>query len=307
MDSSYPFSVGNPSVFPTDFRRFLISDEIEPTDQKRRQVVGIGLIPTDFRQFWPSETALFSCSGQVLSFLCLCFSKAKSNSRLWTHLKDVILEGKDAFSSAHGMKCFEYICSDDQFGEMFNRTMSETSTMIIKKVLEVYKGFEDVNTLVDVGGGLGTIIGLITSKYPHIRGINFDLAPVLACAPLSPGVEHMAGDMFVEVPKGDAIFLKCILHDWADEDCVKILKNCWKSLSKTGKVIVVDMVMPIEPKSEDVSSNIVLGMDAIMLTQTSGGKERTFTQFEALASRSGFLRCEIACVAYSYSVIEFHK
>lgn len=101
----------------------------------------------------------------------------------------MILEGKDAFSSAHGIKCFEYIRSDVQFGEVFNRTMSETSILIMNKVLKFYKGFENVNTLVDVGGGLGTIIGLVTSKYPHIRGINFDLAPVLARAPLNPGTK----------------------------------------------------------------------------------------------------------------------
>ncbi|CAH8256025.1 unnamed protein product [Arabidopsis lyrata] len=225
----------------------------------------------------------------------------------WAHLKDVILEGKDAFSSAHGMKFFEHIGSNEQFAEMFNHAMSEASRLIMKKVLEVYKGFEDVNTLVDVGGGIGTVIGLVTSKYPHIKGVNFDLASVLVHAPLHKGVEHVSGDMFKEIPKGDAIFMKWILHDWTDEDCVKILKNCWKSLSNKGKVIIVEMVTPVEPKINDISSNVVLAMDMLMLTQSSGGKERTLSQFETLASDSGFLRCEIICHVFSYSVIELHK
>ncbi|CAL9237651.1 unnamed protein product [Arabidopsis halleri] len=227
--------------------------------------------------------------------------------KTWAHLKDVILEGKDAFSSAHGMRIFEYIGSNEQLAEMFNRAMSEASTLIMKKVLKVYKGFKDVNTLVDVGGGIGTVIGLVTSKYPHIKGINFDLASILVHAPLYKGVEHVSGDMFKEIPKGDAIFMKWILHDWTDEDCVKILKNCWKSLSEKGKVIIVEMVRPEEPKINDVSSNVVLAMDMLMLTQCSGGKERTLSQFETLASDSGFLRCEIICHAFSYSVIEIHK
>lgn len=66
------------------------------------------------------------------------------------HLKDVILQGKDAFSSAHGMKLFEYIGSNEQFTEMFNRAMSKASIMIMKKILQVYRGFDDVNTLVDM-------------------------------------------------------------------------------------------------------------------------------------------------------------
>ena len=107
-----------------------------------------------------------------------------------TNLKDVILEGRDAFSFAHGMPLFEYINSDGQFAKVFDRAMSEPSIMIMKKVLEVYRGFEDVNTLVDVGGGCGTTLGLVTSKYPHIKGVNFDLPQVLTNAPFYPGIKQ---------------------------------------------------------------------------------------------------------------------
>ncbi|KAJ0231682.1 O-methyltransferase domain-containing protein [Hirschfeldia incana] len=244
-------------------------------------------------------------SGSLVSLFMLLQSEVFFKT--WTNLKDVILEGRDAFSSAHGMKLFEYINSDGQFAKVFDRAMSEPSTMILKKVLEVYRGFEDVNTLVDVGGGSGTTLGLVTSKYPHIMGVNFDLPQVLANAPLYPGVEHVSGDMFIEVPKGDTVFMKWILHDWTDELCIKLLKNCWKSLPENGKVIIVELITPTEPKSGDFSSNYMFAMDMLMLTQCSGGKERSFSQFEKLAFGSGFRRCEAICRAYSYSVIEFHK
>ncbi|KAJ0262652.1 O-methyltransferase domain-containing protein [Hirschfeldia incana] len=244
-------------------------------------------------------------SGSLASLFILFHSEVVFKT--WTNLKDVILEGRDAFRSAHGMPIFEYINSDGRFSKVFDRAMSEPSTMIMKKVLEVYRGFEDVNTLVDVGGGCGTTLSLVTSKYPRIKGVNFDLPEVLANAPFYPGVEHVSGDMFIEVPKGDAVFMKLILHDWTDEHCIKLLKNCWKSLPEKGKVIIVDMIIPTEPKGSDLFSNTVFAMDMSMLTQCSGGKERSFSQLENLAYGSGFLRCEIICVAYSYSVIEFHK
>ncbi|CAA0405840.1 unnamed protein product [Arabidopsis thaliana] len=199
-------------------------------------------------------------------------------------------------------------CTDEQFAAIFNQAMSDSSTMIMTKILEVYKGLKDVNTLVDIGGGLGTILNLvISSKYPQIKGIKFDLAAVLATAPSYPGVEHVPGDMFIDVPKGDAIFMRRILRDWNDKDCVKILTNCWKSLPEKGKVIIVDMVAPSEPKSDDIFSKVVFGTDMLMLTQCSGGKVRSFAQFEALASASGFHKCEVSGLAYTYSVIEFHK
>ncbi|CAG7893749.1 unnamed protein product [Brassica rapa] len=220
-------------------------------------------------------------SGSLVSLFMLLQSEVFSKT--WTNLKDVIVEGRDAFSSAHGMKLFEYINFDGQFAKVFDRAMSEPSTMVLKKVLDVYRGFEDVNTLVDVGGGSGTTLGLVTSKYPHIKGVNFDLPQVLTNAPFYPGVEHVSGDMFMEVPKGDAVFMKWILHDWTDELCIKLLKNCWKSLPENGKVIIVDFITPTEPKSGDFSYNYMFAMDMLMLTQCSGGKERSFLQFKNLA------------------------
>lgn len=109
----------------------------------------------------------------------------------------MILEGRDAFHYAHGMKLYEYTQTDAKFGELFNRAMLESSTIVMEKVLNVYEGFKDVKTLVDVGGGLGHILSLITSKYPHIMGINFDLPSVLTGAPPYPGMNHVMTIVFI--------------------------------------------------------------------------------------------------------------
>ena len=61
--------------------------------------------------------------------------------------------------------------------------MLSHTTIVMKRVLECYEGFENINRLVDVGGGLGINLKLITSKYPHIKGINFDLPHVIKHAP----------------------------------------------------------------------------------------------------------------------------
>ena len=122
-------------------------------------------------------------------------------------LKDVVLEGGDAFARANGgLKLFDYMGTDERLSKLFNRT--GFSVGVLQKFLEVYKGFEGVNVLVDVGGGVGNTLGFVTSKYPNIKGINFDLTCALAQAPSYPNVEHVAGDMFVEIPRGDAIILK---------------------------------------------------------------------------------------------------
>ncbi|XP_020963065.1 anthranilate N-methyltransferase-like isoform X2 [Arachis ipaensis] len=150
----------------------------------------------------------------------------------WSELKGAILEGGIPFNRVYGMNMFEYANIDPRFNEIFNKAMLTSSTISMKRILDVYKGFDHINKLVDVGGGLGATLNLITSKYPNIQGVNFDLPHVIENAPIYAGVEHIGGDMFESVPNGDAIFIKNILHDWDDEECLKILKNCCKAIHR---------------------------------------------------------------------------
>ena len=144
--------------------------------------------------------------------------------------------------TAHGMFLFDYTSSDPKFSTVFNEGMRGHSSIIIKNLLRVYSGFDDMEGLVDVGGNDGATLQMITSRHPHIKGVNFDLPLVIASAPTNPGspfisdirhshsayllqrskrirklgmrwlhadVEHVSGDMFESIPGGgDAIFMK---------------------------------------------------------------------------------------------------
>lgn len=79
------------------------------------------------------------------------------------HTKDAILEGGDQFKKVHGMPIFQYMDMDPTFNEVFNKGMADLSTIIMKKILEVYQGFEGLTSLVDVGGGTGKC------EYDHFQ------------------------------------------------------------------------------------------------------------------------------------------
>ncbi|XVE66009.1 hypothetical protein DITRI_Ditri08aG0047200 [Diplodiscus trichospermus] len=224
----------------------------------------------------------------------------------WSQLKDAILEGGVPFDRVHGTNAFEYPGKDPRFNQVFNTAMINHTTIVLKKILESYNGFEQLNSLVDVGGGLGVTLSIITSKYPSIKGINFDLPHVIQHAPAYPGVEHVGGDMFESVPKGDAIFMKWILHDWSDEHCLKLLKNCYKAIPDDGKVIVVDAVLAIEPETNAYMRG-VSQMDVLMMTQNPGGKERTTAEFLVLANKAGFSGIRYVCFVCNFWVMEFVK
>ncbi|XP_057472322.1 caffeic acid 3-O-methyltransferase 1-like [Actinidia eriantha] len=224
----------------------------------------------------------------------------------WYHLKDAVLDGGIPFNKAYGMTAFEYHGTDTRFNKVFNQGMSNHSTITMKKILDSYQGFEGLNTIVDVGGGTGATLNMILSKYPAIKGVNFDLPHVIEDAPSYPGVEHVGGDMFVSVPNGDAIFMKWICHDWSDEHCSKFLKNCYDVLPNNGKVIVAECILPEAPDTSLATKNVV-HIDVIMLAHNPGGKERTEKEFEALAKGAGFEGFRVMCCAFNTYVMEFLK
>ncbi|KAH9768289.1 Flavone 3'-O-methyltransferase 1 [Citrus sinensis] len=211
----------------------------------------------------------------------------------WSQLKDAILEGGIPFNRAHGMRIFEHAGLDPRFNKLFNTTMYNYTSLVLSNILESYKGFDNIKQLVDVGGNLGVTLQAITSKYPYIKGINFDQPHVIDHASPHPRIEHVRGDMFQSVPKGDAVFLK-------------LLKNCYKSIPEDGKVIVVESMIPEVPNTS-IESKLNSHYDVLMMIQSPGGKERTRHEFMTLATAAGFsgISCERAIG--NFWVMEFYK
>ncbi|KAE8682965.1 Caffeic acid 3-O-methyltransferase [Hibiscus syriacus] len=234
-------------------------------------------------------------------------SLSDSDLKKRSQLKDAIVEGGVPFERAYGTNGFEYLRKDPRLNQVFSTAMVNHSNLVLKIILDRYKGFEQLGSrLVDVGGSLGVTLGLITSKYPSINGINFDLPHVIQHAPAYPGVEHVGGDMFECVPKGDAIFMKCILHDWDDDHCVKLLKNCYNAIPDDGKVIVVDVVVSTVPEANSYS-RYTTQMDVLMMAISPGGKERTKPEFESLATKAGFSGIRYECFVCNFWIMEFFK
>ncbi|XP_027364679.1 isoliquiritigenin 2'-O-methyltransferase-like [Abrus precatorius] len=241
------------------------------------------------------------CAGAITKFL-----NYPAMSQLWPNLKDAILDSEnDLFQKVHGMPLFKYTEKDPKLNNAFIGAMVNTSTIETNRILEVYKGYEGVSTLVDVGGNTGKNLQLIVAKYPTIKGINFDLPQVIEKAPAYPGIENVGGDMFKHVPQGDAIILKGVLHNWSHEQCLTVLRNCYNALPQGGKVIVIEF-LPSEV-SESNESKLIFTLDNIMYI-TNGGKERSNKEYESLCKLSGFSRFQVACRAFfTLGIIEFYK
>ncbi|KAJ4711769.1 Caffeic acid O-methyltransferase [Melia azedarach] len=118
----------------------------------------------------------------------------KTMLNMWHHLKDAVLEGGLPFEKAFGMNAVEYVGKDAKFCEIFKGSTRDFNPLFMQRILEIYKGFDGLKFLVDVGGGDGSLLNLIISKYPAIiKAINYDLAPVIETFPPYPGIEHVVG------------------------------------------------------------------------------------------------------------------
>lgn len=93
------------------------------------------------------------------------------------------------------------------------------------------------------------------------------------------------------------------MHDWGDDDCVIILRNCKKAIpERNGKVIIVEVVLKEEGDGRFDEMGLVF--DLLMIAHSSGGKERTEIQWKRLLEEAGFPRYNIITIPALPSIIE---
>jgi hypothetical protein len=100
---------------------------------------------------------------------------------------------------------------------------------------------------------------------------------------LESRMDTVTGDFFREVPgHGDAYVLSRIMHDWPDEDCVRILRTCRAAMPTDAALLLLERELPDDPRPALASS-----FDLLMMAVT-GGQERTRAEFAALLEAGGF-------------------
>lgn len=145
-------------------------------------------------------------------------------------------------------------------------------------------------TVVDVGGGNGYIAVAIAKAFPKLTFVVQDLplneGPAKATIPeeLKERVTFMAHDFFTPQPEGlepKAYFMKSILHDWSDEDCVRILKHLVLSFEKGVRLFDVDRIMP-RPGDRPVHEEAAMRYIDLFMFSLLGAKERDLASWERL-------------------------
>ena len=213
--------------------------------------------------------------------------------QIWRHLPAMVKDGsQNAFVREYDHGAFHYTERNPEYAQVFNEAMSSYSRIYTQWVLEAFDtyDFSGIQHLCDIGGGHGHMLSHLLAKYPHLKGSVLELGSVIQNKELlwaskmkvADRCQYISGDMFMEVPPADAYIMKLILHDWNDDECVRILSSIYNGSADGGRVFIVEHLVP-DPDTPHFSK-----LFDIHMMCWEPGRERTVEEYSALLQQSGW-------------------
>ena len=223
----------------------------------------------------------------------------------WSTLAEAVRSGKATIPVLRGKGVFEYFSDDPHLAKLFNDAMTSISALAEHAVVAAFD-FNACPVVVDVGGGHGRLLATILAAAPSTRGVLYELPDVAAGAPplmaklgVAERVRIETGSFFDSVPAGgNAYVLKHVIHDWPDDEAVRILRNLRAASQANTTVLLVELVIP-----EHDRDFIGKWADLEMLLGANG-RERTAAEYRALLERSGFRMTRVLPTASPFSLVE---
>lgn len=223
----------------------------------------------------------------------------------WSLLLESVKSGKAILPQLRGKEAFEYLRDEPELAKILHDAMTTLSDLTAAAIVAGYN-FGLYRTIVDVGGGQGSLLSTILAATQNTRGVLYDLPEVAAGAPallrqrgVGDRVRVEGGSFFDSVPSGgDAYVLKSIIHDWPDVQAVAILRNVRVAAGADAMVLLVEMVLPEHDR--DFAGKWV---DLEMLLQANG-RERAPAEYRDLLRQAGFRMTRVVQTASPFSVVE---
>ncbi len=215
--------------------------------------------------------------------------------RCWTELADAIRTGSVAFERSFGRPAFEHLDANPRDEAIYHSAVDAFTRLEVAALASCWD-FAGATSIVDVGGGHGTLLIEILRSQPHLRGIHFDrptvverARPLFSEAGLEERCDFVGGDFFDAVPQGADIYVvRHIVHNWPDDEAITLLKKCVQALKPGGVVLVIEgLVLP--PNHRDLTRLL----DLEMLAFYGHARERSKPEMRRLFRAAG-LRLESA-------------
>jgi hypothetical protein len=189
--------------------------------------------------------------------------------------------GEPSFPRAFGAEFWSWLAEHPAERAVFDHAMEMGNEQRAERLAALdWRGDE---TVVDVGGGNGSLLAGLLARHPGLRGIVFDLPETTRDeASFGDRCTFVAGSFFDKVPEGDAYILSTILHDWDDASATRILCTIRAHAPADARLVAIDAVLPAGNEPHGAK-----WLDLLMLA-LSAGRERDEAEWRALLAAGGF-------------------
>ncbi len=220
-------------------------------------------------------------------------------------LEHTVSTGGSAFEPVHGMPFFQFLRSTPDIQQRFDEALARISDSDDAAIASAYD-FTRFQRIVDVGGGRGGFLVQILKRALGAIGVLFEQPQVLDAATrpeeagLADRIEKSGGNFFDAVPdRADCYVIKGVLHDFDDDQCIKILSNCRTAVGANGCVLIANQDLPATIQGPHAN----LTMDIQMMTLLSG-RERSHSQWSELFRQSGLKPGSVIETGVGFTLIE---
>jgi len=188
---------------------------------------------------------------------------------------------------------YQRLAHDPRLEKVFQDAMQAISVQA-NQMLAEHVDFSGVRHLVDVGGGNGTNVITLASKYPSLRATVFDSPSVceiarenIRQAGLSDRLDAVAGNCFDDpLPRDADCFLYChFLTIWSEQENRHLLDKTYEALTPGGRVVVFNMM---QNDAEDGPLTAAWGSPYFLTLATGKGMLYCWKEYETWMKQSGF-------------------
>ncbi|WP_020666414.1 methyltransferase [Amycolatopsis nigrescens] len=272
---------------------------VSTTNRLLRAMAALGVLaensPGRYRLTTMGSLLRSDRAGSVYALARMCTDPMMLQA--WYRLDDSVRTGRTTFDDVFGVSFFAHLKANPELSALFNAAMGQGSQGVADALPSAYD-FGRFDTVMDVGGGNGTVLAAVLHAHPGLRGVLFDTgegsaeaASTLQRAGVAERCAVEAGDFFTAVPAGAQVqLLKSVLHDWNDEWAGTILRNCRRALPRQGRLLVLEPVLPETVDPEKLPFSYLSDLNMLV---NLGGLERTRSEFEALLRGSGFALTDV--------------
>jgi SAM-dependent methyltransferase len=203
----------------------------------------------------------------------------------WSHLTQVVKTGISAHSTEINERGDEWLFSF--INAMHDRAKKQAPQQLADVDLS------KVRSTLDIGGGSGAYSMEFVSIKPEIEATVFDLPNVIPITKkfiekegFSGKIKTYTGDYTTDdLPTGfDLVFLSAIIHSNSLETNQGLIKKCFTSLNKNGRIIIQDWIMNTDRTQPEGGAIFAINM----LVGTEAGDCYTEKEVTEMLNTAGF-------------------